>query len=77
LKRVSQRNNNKIRQHEKTNQSFNSSSPSPLSNPFFPQTIAIAIAYTVYPDDQQQSMLPALSPPPPATGGGGGSSVKP
>ncbi len=29
------KNNNKIRQHEKTNQSLNSPSPFPLSNPFF------------------------------------------
>jgi hypothetical protein len=29
------KNNNKIRQHEKTNPSLNSPSPFPLSNPFF------------------------------------------
>jgi hypothetical protein len=34
IEKVSQKNNNKIRQHEKTNQSFNSPSPPPLSNPF-------------------------------------------
>jgi hypothetical protein len=63
LKRVSQKNNNKIRQHEKINPSFNSPSPSPLSNPFFPQTVAIAIAITVHPDNWQRCMQPALSPP--------------
>ncbi len=58
-------NNNKIRQHEKTNPSFNSPSPFPLSNPFFAQTVSIAIVIAVHPNDRQWCMRPALSPPPP------------
>jgi hypothetical protein len=57
------KNNNKIRQHEKTNPSFNSPSPFPLSNPVFAQTVAIEIVITIHPDDCQQCMRPALSPP--------------
>jgi hypothetical protein len=34
-----------------------------LSNPFFPQKFAIAIAIAVHPDNQQRCMWPALSPP--------------
>jgi hypothetical protein len=58
------KNNNKIRQHQKTNPSFNPPSPFPLSNPFFAQTVAIAIVIAVYPNDRQSRMRPALSPPP-------------
>ncbi len=35
IEKEKQKNNNKIRQHEKTNPSLNSPSPFPLSNPFF------------------------------------------
>ncbi len=56
------KNNYKISQHEK-NPSFNSPSPSPLSNPFFAQTVAIVIVITIHPDDRQQRMRPALPPP--------------
>ncbi len=58
------KNNNKIRQHEKTNPSFNSPSPFPLFGPFFAQTVAIAIVITVHPDNCQWRMRPALPPPP-------------
>jgi hypothetical protein len=58
------KNNNKIRQHEKTNPSFTSFSPFSLSNPYFAQTINIAIVIIVHRDDHQQCMQPALSPPP-------------
>jgi hypothetical protein len=47
------KNNNKIRQHEKTNPSFHSPSPFPLSNPFFAQTVAIAIVIAIHPDNPQ------------------------
>jgi hypothetical protein len=57
------KNNNKIHQHEKTNPSSNSPSSFPLSNPFFAQTVAIAIVIVVHPDDHQQRMRPTLSPP--------------
>jgi hypothetical protein len=57
------KNNKKIRQHEKTNPSFNSPSPFPLSNPFFAQTDAIAIVIAVHPDNCQRCMRPTLSPP--------------
>jgi hypothetical protein len=56
------KNNNKIRQHEKKT-SFNSLSPFSLFNPFFAQTITIAIVITVHCNDHQQCMQPALSPP--------------
>jgi hypothetical protein len=56
------KNNNKIRQHEKTNPSFNSPSPFLLSNPMFAQTVAIVIVIAVHPDDRQQpSPLPPSS----------------
>jgi hypothetical protein len=35
IEKENPKNNNKIRQHEKTNPSLNSLSPFPLSNPFF------------------------------------------
>jgi hypothetical protein len=67
LKRERQKNNNKIRQNEKTNSSFNSPFPPPLSNPFSPQTvaiaIAIAIAIAVHPNNRWRGMWPALSKP--------------
>jgi hypothetical protein len=66
LKKVSQKKNNKIRQHEKTNPSFNSPCPFSLSNTFFAQTVAIAIVIAIHPDNRQQHMRPALSPPPAA-----------
>jgi hypothetical protein len=47
------KNNYKIRQHEKTNPSFNSPTPFPLSNPFFAQTVAIEIVIAVHPNDHQ------------------------
>jgi hypothetical protein len=68
------KNNNKIRQHEKTNSSFNSPSPFPLSNPFFSQTVTIEIVIAVHPNDRQQRMRPALSPPQAARSGGRSSS---
>jgi hypothetical protein len=67
------KNNNKIRQHEKTNPSFDSPSHFPLSNLFFAQTVAIAIVITIHPDDHQGRMRPALSPPPAARSRGSGS----
>ncbi len=48
-------------------------SPFPLSNPFFAQTVAIAIVIAVHPDDHQQCMRQALSPPPAARSEGNGS----
>ncbi len=59
------KNNYKISQHEKTNLSFNSPSPSPLSIPFFAQTVAVVIVIAVHPNNRHQRMQPALSPPPP------------
>jgi hypothetical protein len=67
------KNNNKIRQHEKTNQSFHFPCPFSLSNTFFAQTVAIAIVIAVHPDNRQRHMRPALSPPPAACSGGSGS----
>jgi hypothetical protein len=58
------KNNNKIRQHEKTNPSLNSPSPFSLSNPFFAQTVTIAIVIAIHHDNRQRRMRPALSPPP-------------
>ncbi len=49
---------------KKTNPSFNSFSPFSLSNPFFAQTITIAIVIAILCNDRQQRMQPALSPPP-------------
>jgi hypothetical protein len=49
---------------KKTNPSFHSPSPFFLSNPFFAQTITIAIVIAVHHDNRQQRMQPALSPPP-------------
>jgi hypothetical protein len=57
------KNNNKIRQHEKTNPSFNSFSPYSLFNPFFAQTITIVIVITVHCKNCQRRMQPVLSPP--------------
>jgi hypothetical protein len=37
--------------------------PPPLSNPLFPQTVTIAIAIAIHPDDRRRCMWPALSPP--------------
>ncbi len=48
---------------KKTNVSFNSFSPFSFFNPFFAQTITIAIVITVHRNDCQQRMQPALSPP--------------
>jgi hypothetical protein len=48
---------------KKTNSSFNSFSPFSLFNPFFAQTITIAIVITAHCNDCQQRMQPALSPP--------------
>jgi hypothetical protein len=45
------KNNNKIRQDEKTIPSFDSPSPFPLSSPFFAQTVAIEIVIAIHPDD--------------------------
>jgi hypothetical protein len=67
------KNNNKIRQHEKTNPSFNSPCLFSLSNNFFVQTVAIAIVIAVHPDDCQRHMRPALSSPPAAHSRGSGS----
>ncbi len=66
-------NNNKIRQHEKTNPSFNSPCHFSLSNTYFSQTVAIAIVIAVHPDNRQQHMRQVLSPPPAACSGGSGS----
>jgi hypothetical protein len=63
LKKGKPKNNNKIRQHQKTNPSFNPPSPFPLSNPFFAQTVTVAIVIAVHPNDHQSCMWPALSPP--------------
>jgi hypothetical protein len=49
---------------KKTNPSFNSFSPFSLSNPYFAQTITIAIVIAFRRKDCQQRMQPALSPPP-------------
>jgi hypothetical protein len=49
---------------KKTNPSFNSFSLFSLSNPYFAQTITIAIAVAVHCIDRQQRMQLALSPPP-------------
>jgi hypothetical protein len=68
------KNNNNIRQHEKTNPSFNSPSPFPLSNPSFVQTVTIAIVIAAHPDNSQQCMQPALPPPSPEACSGGSSS---
>jgi hypothetical protein len=57
------KNNNKIRQHEKTNTSFNSFFPFSLFNPFFAQTITVVIVITVHCNNHQQRMQLALSPP--------------
>ncbi len=48
---------------KKTNLSFNSFSPFSLFNPFFAQTITIAIVITIHRNDRQRRMQPALSPP--------------
>ncbi len=48
---------------KKTNPSFNSFSPFSLSNPFFAQTITIAIIIAIHCNNRQQCMQPALSPP--------------
>jgi hypothetical protein len=48
---------------KKTNPSFNSFSPFSLSNPYFAQTITIAIVITIHCNDRQRCMQPALSPP--------------
>jgi hypothetical protein len=57
------KNNDKIRQHEKANLSFNSPCLFSLSNTFIVQTVAIAIVIAIHPDNHQQHMRPALSPP--------------
>jgi hypothetical protein len=67
------KNNNKIRQHEKTNPPFISPSPFSLSYPFFAQTVTIVIFIAVHCNDCQQHMRPALSPLPAARSGGSGS----
>jgi hypothetical protein len=56
------KNNNKIRQHEKNKPIFQF-----LSNPFFAQTITIAIVIAVHRNDCWRCLQPALSPsfPPP------------
>jgi hypothetical protein len=48
---------------KKTIPSFNSFSPFSLSNPFFAQTITIAIVIAIHCNDRQQCMQPALSSP--------------
>jgi hypothetical protein len=48
---------------KKTNPSFGWFSPVSLSNPFFAQTVTIAIVIAIYCNDRQQLMQPALSPP--------------
>ncbi len=58
------KNNDEIRQHEKTNPPLNSPSPFPLSNPFFAQTVAITIVIAIQPGNLQWRMRPALSPSP-------------
>jgi hypothetical protein len=50
---------------KKTNLSFESFSPFSLSNPFFAQTITIAIVIAIHRNDHQRHMQPALSPPSP------------
>ncbi len=62
---------------KKTNPSFNSPSSFSLSNPFFSQTVTIAIVITVHRNDRQQCMWPALSPLPTACSGGSGSNDSP
>jgi hypothetical protein len=58
---------------KKTNPSFISPSPFSLSNPFFAQTVTIAIFIAVHYDNRQQRMRPALSPLPAARSGGSSS----
>jgi hypothetical protein len=60
------KNNNKIRQHEKMNPSFNSPSPFPLSNPFFAQTVAIEIVIAVHPDNHRNACGQPSPPQQPA-----------
>jgi hypothetical protein len=48
---------------KETNPSFNSFSPYSLFNPFFAQTITIAIVIAIHSNNCQQCMQPALSPP--------------
>jgi hypothetical protein len=48
---------------KKTKSFFNSFFPFSLSNPYFAQTIAIAIVITIHRNDRQRRMQPALSPP--------------
>jgi hypothetical protein len=59
LKKISQ----KTTAWKKTNPSFNFLSSFSLSNPFFAQTITIAIVIAIHCKDLQQFMQPALSPP--------------
>ncbi len=47
---------------KKTNPSFNSPSSFSLSNPFFAQTVTIAIVIAVHCNNRQRCMRPALSP---------------
>jgi hypothetical protein len=63
VKKISQKTMTKKDSMKKTNPSFNSFSPFSLSNPFFAQTITIAIVIAVHCNDRQQRMQPALSPP--------------
>jgi hypothetical protein len=58
------KNNNIIRQHEKTNPSSNSPSPFSLSSPFFAQAVAILIVIAIHPNNRQWQMRPAFFPPP-------------
>ncbi len=61
----------------KTNPSFSSPSSFSLSNPFFAQTVTIAIVIAVHRNDCQQCMQSALSPLPAALSGGSCSNDSP
>jgi hypothetical protein len=63
LKKISQKTITKKDSMKKTNPSFNSFSPFSLFNPFFAQTITIAIVIIIHRNDCWQRMQPALSPP--------------
>ncbi len=62
---------------KKSNPSFNSPSSFSLFNPFFSQTVTIAIVIAVHCNDRQRCMRPALYPLPSAHIRGSGSDDSP
>ncbi len=62
---------------KKTIPSFNSPSSFSLFNPFFAQTVTIAIVIAVHCNARQRCMRPALSPLPAACSGGSGGDNSP